>query len=211
MPDSLALAKPRLALGSPLVELLDKPAVEFTRADMIEVILRKQIERITFHYTAIDGKLKELKLPVSSVDGVEHRLAEGERVDGSSLFNGVVETGVSDLYVVPVYRTAFLNPFDEHSPDFICRFFNRHGERAAFAPYNILHRAVERFERHTGLQLRALGELEFYLLTESPESIFPGQQQRGYHASAICEIRRSARRNATSHRTINRRGEVWAW
>jgi glutamine synthetase len=149
---------------------------------MLDIIVRKEIERITFHYTAIDGKLKELKLPISSLEGAEILLAQGERVDGSSLFNGVVETGASDLYVVPVYRTAFLNPFDDRSLDFVCRYFDRQGELAPFAPDNILHRAAERLEQRTGFQLRALGELEFYLLSE-PEALFPAEQQRAYHAS----------------------------
>src|SRR3954471_9724882 len=149
----------RFALGNPLVRLLDKPAADFTRADMIEVIAQKQIERVTFHYTAIDGKLKELKLPLSTVRRAGRILAEGERVDGSSLFNGVVETGASDLYVVPVYRTAFLNPFDERSLDFVCRFFDRNGNLAPFAPDNILQRAADNLLCSTALQLRALGEL----------------------------------------------------
>jgi len=45
-------ARLRLALANPLLQLLDKPATDFTRADMIDVIEQKQIERITFHYTA---------------------------------------------------------------------------------------------------------------------------------------------------------------
>ncbi len=182
----LTLDKPipsPFVLGNPLVRLLDKPAAEFTRTDLIEVIAQKQVERVTFHYTAIDGKLKELKLPLSTVGRAERILAEGERVDGSSLFNGVVETGKSDLYVVPVYRTAFLNPFDERSLDFVCRFFDRDGKLAAFAPDNILHRAAESLMRSTGLQLRALGELEFYLLSEQA-LLYPAEQQRGYHAAA---------------------------
>ncbi|MGZ4787750.1 MAG: glutamine synthetase beta-grasp domain-containing protein [Terriglobales bacterium] len=183
MPDTLVTPKPHLALSSPLVELLDKPAADFTRADILDVIVRKQIERITFHYTGIDGKLKELKLPISSIEGAEILLAQGERVDGSSLFNGVVETGASDLYVVPVYRTAFLNPFDDRSLDFVCRYFNRQGELASFAPDNILQRATDRLERSTGCQLRALGELEFYLLSEQSDALFPAEQQRAYHAS----------------------------
>ena len=185
MPATLeAPVRSRFALGNPLVRLLDKPAVEFTRADMIEVIAQKQIERVTFHYTAIDGKLKELKLPLSTVGRAERILAEGERVDGSSLFNGVVEMGMSDLYVVPQYKTAFLNPFDERSLDFICRFFQRDGQLAPFAPDNMLHRAADSLFRETGLQFRALGELEFYLLSEQPSPLYPAEQQRAYHASA---------------------------
>jgi len=64
----------------------------------------KQLERITFHYVGLDGKLKELKIPVTSLSQAETILAEGERVDGSSLYKGLVDMGLSDLYVVPVYN-----------------------------------------------------------------------------------------------------------
>ena len=74
---------------------------------------RAQIERITFHYTALDGEYKELKIPIGNRYQAERILADGERVDGSSLFKGMVETTLSDLYVVPLYKSAFLNPFDE--------------------------------------------------------------------------------------------------
>jgi glutamine synthetase len=151
---------------------------------MLHVISRQEIERLTFHYTAFDGKLKELQLPISTLAGAERLLAEGERVDGSSLFAGVVDSGASDLYVVPVYRSAFVNPFDPHSLDFVCRFFDRHGVPAPFAPDNILHRAAAQLTKHTGLSLRALGELEFYLLSENSTSLYPSQPQRGYHANA---------------------------
>ena len=57
----------------------------------MRVILDKGIERLGFHYTAMDGKLKELKIPISSGSQVEMVLAEGERVDGSSLFKGMVD------------------------------------------------------------------------------------------------------------------------
>ncbi|HWR17086.1 MAG TPA: glutamine synthetase family protein [Terriglobales bacterium] len=173
-----------LPLASPLVTLLDKPAADFTRDNLLRVISEKQIEQITFHYTAIDGKLKELRLPISTIAGAEQVLAEGERVDGSSLFNGVVERGASDLYVVPLYRSAFLNPFEPGSLDFICRYFDRHGNPAAFAPDNVLHRAAANLKQNTGLDLRALGELEFYLIGDHRADLYKSEQQRGYHASA---------------------------
>ena len=174
----------RFALTNPLVKFLDKPSSQFTREDLLRVISEKQIERITFHYTGLDGKLKELKLPVSNRQQAERILADGERVDGSSLFKGLVETSLSDLYVVPVYKTAFLNPFDEGSLDFVCRYLNREGERAPFALDNILHKAYSLFRKRTGLELYALGELEFFLLGEPSVNIFPAKKQRGYQASA---------------------------
>ena len=109
-------------LTNPLCQILDKNSEEFSREDFLKVILQKEIERITFHYIGLDGKLKELKLPLSSRLQAERILADGERVDGSSLFAGMVETTLSDLYVIPIYKTAFLNPFDSGSLDFICRY-----------------------------------------------------------------------------------------
>ncbi len=172
------------ALTNPLSHLLNKPPSEFQRKDLLHIIETKQIERITFHYTALDGRLKELKLPVSSQKRAERILAEGERVDGSSLFMGMVETSLSDVYVVPEYRTAFLNPFDQGSLDFICRYVNQDGERAAYAPDNILAKAHRVFKKNTGLELYALGELEFYLISERGEYLFPRDPQRGYHESS---------------------------
>jgi glutamine synthetase len=172
------------ALVNPVCAIVEKPRTELTRADLVRVIEEKQIEKITFHYTGLDGKLKELKLPVTNRYQTELLLEEGERVDGSSLFKELVDVSLSDLYVVPVYRTAFLNPFDTNSLDFICRYLTHEGERASFGPDNILHNAYELFRKNTHLELYALGELEFFLLQEPNGSTYPTAQQNGYQASA---------------------------
>jgi glutamine synthetase len=172
------------ALANPLSVLLNKPREEFTREDMLRIIEEQHIERITFHYTALDGKLKELKIPVANRIQAERILADGERVDGSSLFKGMVDTALSDLYVVPVYKTAFLNPFVERSLDFVCRYLTRDGSLAPFAPDTILRQSAELFRKNTGMELFALGELEFFLLSEQTNTMFAAAKQRGYHASA---------------------------
>jgi len=171
------------ALTNPISLLVDKPREDFTRKDLLRVIEDKGVERVTFHYTALDGKMKELKIPVASRAQAERILADGERVDGSSLFKGMVEAAVSDLYVVPVYKTAFLSPFDEGSLDFTCRYLTRDGDLAPFAPDTILLRASELFKRKAGMDLYALGELEFFLLAEPTSRIYLSAKQRGYHAS----------------------------
>jgi len=171
------------ALSNPLSILLQKPPADFTRADLLRVIVEKGIERITFHYTALDGKLKELRIPVADAAQAESVLAEGERADGSSLFKGMVDAAVSDLYVVPVYRTAFLNPFDDAGLDFICRYLTKDGEPAPFAPDNVLARAAGIVRANTGLETRALGELEFFLLGEAAGNLFVPPKQQGYHGS----------------------------
>jgi glutamine synthetase len=172
------------ALTNPVSIILNKPREEFTREDLIRLIEQKGIERITFHYTALDGKYKELKIPVANRYQAERILADGERVDGSSLFKGMVETTLSDLYVVPTYKSAFLNPFDERSLEFTCRYLTRDGELAPFALDTILAKAAKLFRDRTGLELYALGELEFFLLSDGPQApIFPLSKQRGYHSS----------------------------
>jgi glutamine synthetase len=172
------------ALMNPLTRLLDKPRDQFTRADLIRIIEQRQLERITFHYTGIDGKLKELKIPVANRTQAERILADGERVDGSSLFRGLVDVSVSDLYVVPVYRTAFLNPFDPGSLDFVCRYLTHEGRLAPYTLDNILLKAYRRFQEKTGLDLYAMGELEFFLLSTPAHNIYATAKQRGYHTAS---------------------------
>ncbi|MBI2419272.1 MAG: glutamine synthetase beta-grasp domain-containing protein, partial [Ignavibacteriales bacterium] len=161
------------ALANPLSVILDKPRESFTREDMIKVIEQKNIERVTFHYTALDGKLKELKIPIANRRQADRILADGERVDGSSLFKGMVDVAVSDLYTVPIYKTAFLNPFDSGSLDFMCRYITGTGNFAPFALDTILHNASDLFTRQSGMEMYALGELEFFLLSPVNSNLFP--------------------------------------
>ncbi len=180
----MAFDNEMFALNNPICVITGKEKKDLTRDDLIKVILEKQIERITFHYTAIDGRIRELRIPITNRKQAEHLLTNGERVDGSSLFKGMVDTGKSDLYVVPVYSSAFLNPFDCHSLDFVCRFFDKDGNLADFAPDNILHNANMLLKKTSGLDLHALGELEFYLIGNVENNTYPLPRQKGYHGSA---------------------------
>ncbi|HRP03011.1 MAG TPA: glutamine synthetase beta-grasp domain-containing protein [Candidatus Kapabacteria bacterium] len=172
------------ALENPVLLLAGKGRNELTRDDLIKVILEKQLERITFNYTGLDGKLKELKIPITSRKQAELILSEGERIDGTTLFKGIVEAGKSDLYIVPEYRTAFLNPFDDKSLNLICRFMDRNGELADYTPDNILRKAANQFRSKTGLDLYSFGELEFYLIGNVENNLYPLAKQKGYHATS---------------------------
>ncbi|MGB9697183.1 MAG: glutamine synthetase beta-grasp domain-containing protein [Ignavibacteria bacterium] len=171
-------------LTNPLCIFLDKEREDFTREDLLKVIKEKQIERITFHYTALDGKLKELKIPISSRFDAEIVLTEGERADGSSLFKGLIDTALSDLYIVPVYKSAFLNPFNHGSLDFVCRYITVDGKLADFTPDNILLKAQQLLKKNSDLDLYALGELEFYLFYNPEYDMYITEPQSGYHNSA---------------------------
>ncbi len=165
-----------------LVRFLKKPSAEFTRHDIVRFIEENGIEMLNFRYVGEDGKLKTLNFVISSKAYLETILTSGERVDGSSLFS-FIESGSSDLYVIPRYRTAFVNPFTEvPAVDILCSFYNSHGEPLESDPGYILRKAHKDFREKTGCTFKALGELEYYV--NSPcHDFFPPVDQKGYHAS----------------------------
>jgi glutamine synthetase len=165
-----------------LVKALQKPAADFTRQDIVRFIEQNDIRMLNFRYVAGDGRLKKLNFVINSKAHLERILSMGERVDGSSLFP-FVSADSSDLYVVPRFRTAFVNPFSEvPTIDLICSFFNNHGDPLESAPEYILQKAQRSLQQRTGLTMEALGELEYYLFSEI-DSIYPIVEQKGYHES----------------------------
>jgi len=165
-----------------LVQFLKKPSHEFKRDDIIKFIEAKGISMLNFRYVAEDGKLKTLNFVPSSRDHLETILTTGERVDGSSLFS-FVEAGSSDLYVIPRYRTAFLNPFTETPAlELLCSFYNNEGKPLESSPEYILRKAYNNFRQRTGYTIKALGELEYYV-NSVHDDLFPLVDQKGYHQS----------------------------
>jgi len=165
---------------NPLIQYLDKPAKEFTKADLIKYVEDNFIEMINFRYVGDDGRLKELNFSINDKNHLDHLLSTGERVDGSSLFQHI-EAESSDLYVIPRYRTAFHNPFSETpSLDILCAFYNKDGEPLKSAPQNVLRRANKVFTDRTGFTLEAMGELEYYVISDK-EHLFEAFDQKGYH------------------------------
>jgi glutamine synthetase len=165
-----------------IVKALEKPAADFTKQDLIRFIERNDIRMLNFRYVAGDGRLKKLNFVINSKAHLDRVLSMGERVDGSSLFSFVAADS-SDLYVVPRYRTAFVNPFAEvPTIDVICSFYDSQGLPLESAPEHILAKAQRTLKARTGLTMEALGELEYYLFSEI-DRIYPISEQRGYHES----------------------------
>ncbi len=165
-----------------LVRFLKKPASEFTKNDIIRFCEENKIEMVNFRYVAEDGKLKTLNFVISSKEHLDSILSAGERVDGSSLFS-FIEAGSSDLYVIPRYRTSFVNPFaDVPTIDILCSFYDSTGKPLESAPENVLRKAHDLFRKETGMIFKALAELEYYVISER-EDFYPGVDQKGYHAS----------------------------
>jgi len=167
---------------NPLVRYLQKPAELFTREDLIKYIEGNRIQQLNFRYVAGDGRLKTLNFLITGHEHLESILTFGERVDGSSLFP-FMETGSSDLYVIPRYRTAFINPFqDNPSVEILCSFFDFEGNQMELSPEYVLQKAITHFRKSTGLNMKMMGELEYYVNSKH-EGIFPATDQKGYHES----------------------------
>jgi glutamine synthetase len=165
-----------------LVQYLKKSSRDFSRDDLIRFIEARGVKSINFRYVAEDGKLKALNFVPHNREHLETILSAGERVDGSSLFS-FVEAGSSDLYVIPRYRTAFLNPFtEEPTLEILCSFYDSSGKPLESSPEYILRKAHSRFNSRTGYTIKALGELEYYVRSFSDE-FYPLVDQKGYHQS----------------------------
>lgn len=92
--------------ANPIVVALQKPSAAFTKADIIDYIVKNGIRMVNFMYPGGDGKLKTLNFVINDLTYLDTILTCGERVDGSSLFS-FIQAGSSDLYVLPRFRTEF--------------------------------------------------------------------------------------------------------
>ena len=79
----------------PLVRGLGKPPAEWQRWDLERFCLEHRVRVVNLRYPSLDGKLRELRLPVNDRRYLDRILAAGERVDGSSLFPGLFDAGES--------------------------------------------------------------------------------------------------------------------
>ncbi len=166
-----------------VVAYLGKPAKEFTKADIVHYIRENGVRMVNFMYPAGDGRLKTLNFVINNAAYLDAILTCGERVDGSSLFP-FIEAGSSDLYVLPRFSTAFLDPFAEiPTLSMLCSYFNKDGEPLESSPEHTLRKACRAFNEVTGMQFEAMGELEYYVIAPD-EGMFPATDQKGYHESA---------------------------
>ncbi len=168
---------------NPLVRYLQKQPTEFTKADLINYIINNHVKIINFRYAGGDGRLKTLNIVIQSLEHLQHILSSGERVDGSSLFN-FLETGSSDLYIIPRFKTAFVNPLSSvASLDILCSYYDKNGNPLESSPENIMLKAHKAFEKETGYTLEVMGEIEYYIISEK-DDLYRATDQKGYHESS---------------------------
>lgn len=168
---------------NPLVEQLKKEPKDFTKSDIIKFIEENEIKILNFRYVAGDGRLKSLNFILSDSNYLDQILSYGERVDGSSLFS-FVEAGSSDLYVIPRFKTAFVDPFAElPTLCLLCSYYTKDGKPLETSPEYVLHKACQSFREATGgMEFNAMGELEYYVIGEK-DDLFLATDQKGYHES----------------------------
>lgn len=166
-----------------VVAFLQKFPDDFTKDDIVRFIADKGIRMVNFMYPGGDGKLKTLNFVINDASYLDTIITCGERVDGSSLFS-FVEAGSSDLYVIPRFSTAFVDPFAEiPTLAMLCSFFDKDGALLASAPEQTLAKACRAFTKTTGMEFQAMGELEYYVIFDD-DGFYPAVDQHGYHESA---------------------------
>jgi glutamine synthetase len=169
--------------ANPLERYLQKSSKDFTRDDIIHYVSGNGIKMLNFRYVAEDGKLKILNFVIHSLEYLDAILATGERVDGSSLFS-YIEAASSDLYVIPRFSTAYVNPFSVvPTLDILCSFYTSEGVPLETAPEYILRKAHNLFRERTGFTFKAMGELEYYVQGKK-EELYPAEDQKGYHSAS---------------------------
>ena len=166
-----------------IAKYLGKPREEFTKQDLIKFVEQNNIEAVNLRHIGGDGRLKALNFVVTSKSDLDRLLSAGERVDGSSLF-AYIDAASSDLYIIPRYKTAYVNPFSTvPAIDVLCSYYTKDGVRLPSSPENILAKAQKVLIDTTGLCLHAMGELEYYVVAER-QHLYPTMAQRGYQESA---------------------------
>ena len=166
-----------------VVQFLQKNPEDFTKADIIRFVKENDIKMINLMYPADDNRLKTLNFVINSEEYLDSILSYGERVDGSSLFP-FIEAGNSDLYVIPRFATAFVDPFAKlPTLTMLASFFDKEGNPLHSSPEYTLRKATESFREVTGMDFYAMGELEYYVISDDP-GLYHASDQKGYHESA---------------------------
>jgi glutamine synthetase len=155
------------------------------REEILKLISNSHIRILNLCHIPEQGRLKTLSVSIANRDRVNEILDFGERVNGSSLFS-FIEPGKSDIYIMPYTNRAFVDPFSTlPAINILCDYLDENGQPLDIAPKNVLAKAEEHLRTSTNITLKALAELEFYIIAKQQgEILFPTLSDRNYHESA---------------------------
>jgi glutamine synthetase len=154
------------------------------KEEIINFVSEKGIKILNLCHIPEDGRLKTLSFSAKDKRRVYEILELGERVDGSSLFS-FIEPGKSDIYIMPQLNRAFINPFSQiPTLNILCDYLDENGKLLEVSPKSVLIRAEEKLRSSTWVTLKALAELEFYIISkQETEILFPSVEDKNYHES----------------------------
>ena len=177
---------------------IGRPASTWTINDLVAVVRELDIRVLSLMHVGGDGWLKTLDFVPRDAVHLADVLAGGERADGSSLFGDLgIPADASDIVIRPRLSTAFMDPFSsEPTLAVLCSHFNRRGGPLAESPDTLVRAAYARMVAETGIELHALGEIEFFLGLHGEGALVYGANERGYHASSPFVFGEPLRRQA---------------
>jgi glutamine synthetase len=184
-----------------LLRHIGKPATEWTVDDISSFVRERGIRVLSLMHVGGDGWLKTLDFVPRDALHLADVLTGGERADGSSLFGDLgIPAGASDIVLRPRLSSAFVDPFtSEPTLAVLCRHLDRQGQPLAESPDTLVRAAYARLQAETGVELHALGEIEFFLGTRLGDAEAYGANERGYHASSPFVFGEALRRKALVH------------
>ncbi len=199
VPTRRATDRPEPVLPARRLErVFARPAGEWTVDDLVTLVKEQSIRVVSLMHVGSDGWLKTLDFVPRSESHLRDVIEGGERADGSSIFAGTgIRPGASDILLRPRVDSAFLDPFSKvPALVLLCSHAGRDGRPLAESPDTIVRAAAERLRRERGVELWALGEVEYFLGRHPREEDFYGADDRGYHASSPFVFGEQLRRGA---------------
>lgn len=204
-PSQRTLSSPPLAPDSAptlpaslIARCLEKEPEHWTVYDLVDVFVRMRLRVVSLLHVGGDGWLKTLDFAPADATHLREILSVGERADGSSLFGVMgVPVTASDVVLRPRLSTAFVDPLAQQPTlAVVCGHYGRDGLPLPESPDTLVRRAFQRLQDEAGVELHALGELEFFLGKRPDESDIYGATERGYHSSAPFVFGETLRRRA---------------
>ncbi|MBI5434598.1 MAG: hypothetical protein HZA52_17335 [Planctomycetes bacterium] len=197
-PAALGVVVPATLPARKLERLFGKPAHAWSADDLVAFVRQEGIRVVSLMHVGSDGWLKTLDFVPRSVAHLRDVIEGGERADGSSIFAGTgIRAGASDILLRPRVASAFLDPFSaEPTLVLLCSHAGRDGAPLGVSPDTIVRAAFARVKQELGIELHALGEVEYFLGKHASEVDAYGADDRGYHASSPFVFGERLRRQA---------------
>ena len=184
--------------GQGLEAEISRPRAEWSADDIVSVVRSRDVRVLSLMHVGGDGWLKTLDFVPAGERHLRNIIEAGERADGSSLFRGMgIPSDASDIVLRPRVETAFLDPFAPlPTLVLLCRHIGRDGTPLPQSPDTILRRATALLREQAGIDLWALGEVEYFLGKRWDENDIYGADDRGYHATSPFVFGEGLRRRA---------------